>query len=175
MPGGNYSAENRTRLFGHSACGCIAADFNEDGWVDLAVAHHKTYGSHPGYSKIWWNGPEGFSPARVTKLPTLGPHGMLAVDPGNIIDRKAEEYYLSSPFKLPENTRVKAIRWNAELQAKIWVKAQIRFAPDRELLREARWQGPPGLGAWFENGEEAAGIDRAGDWIQYRLAPGRSA
>ena len=109
MAGGNYSAANRTRLFCHSACGCTAADFNEDGWVDLAVANHKTHGNHAGHSFVWWNGPGGFSEQRVTKLSTNGPHGMLPIDPGNIMDRGPEEYYISSPYRLPVGARVTAI------------------------------------------------------------------
>ena len=32
------------------------ADFNEDGYVDLAVANHKVDGDHLGFSSVWWNG-----------------------------------------------------------------------------------------------------------------------
>ena len=35
--GSGFSAADCTRLFTHSASGCVAADFNEDGWVDLAI------------------------------------------------------------------------------------------------------------------------------------------
>jgi len=62
--GGRYSVRRRKRLWTHSACGAIAADFNEDGWVDLAIVNHKTYGNHAGLSAVWWNGPEGFTEAR---------------------------------------------------------------------------------------------------------------
>lgn len=166
MPGGVYSVENRTRLWGHSACGCVAADFNEDGWIDLAVAHHKTYGSHPGYSKIWWNGPNGFCEKNVTKLPTNGPHGMTPVDPGNIMDRSNEEYYTSNAHCLPENARVTKIEWDAQIQTKTWVKAQIRFAETRELLSHAPWQGP------FDSQQDINGLIQTGRWVQYRLALG---
>lgn len=171
-PGGIYSARDCTRLFCHSASGCLAADFNEDGWVDLAVANHKTYGNHTGYSCIWWNGPEGFSERRVTRLPTVGPHGMLPVDPGNIMDRSPEEYYISSSHKLPGRARITTIRWEAVLQKKAWVKAQLRFAPSREALAKAAWQGPGGANGWFENGQAAGQLRQAGRWVQYRLALG---
>ncbi|MSR64302.1 MAG: hypothetical protein EXS18_00790 [Verrucomicrobiae bacterium] len=171
-PGGMYSAHNRTRLFCHSASGCVAADFNEDGWVDLAVANHKTHGNHAGQSFVWWNGPDGFSEKRITTLPTNGPHGMLPVDPGNIMDRSAEEYYISSGYEIPTGVHVTTIRWEANIQKKTWVKGQVRFAPTRGALSQARWQGPNAGAMWFENGQPAGCLDPSGRWIQYRLALG---
>ena len=171
-PEGVYSAESRTRLFTHSACGCVAADYNEDGWIDLAIASHKTYGNHVGLSQLWWNGPEGFSSQRVSHFPTTGPHGMLPIDPGNIMDRGPNEYYISSPFKLPDSACVMRIRWDAETPPKTWVKAQIRSAPEPQSLPQAPWQGPHGLDGWFENAQPAEPGRHAGRWIQYRLALG---
>lgn len=171
-PGGHYSEKSRTRFFAHSACGCIAADFNEDGWVDLAVANHKTYGSHAGFSQVWWNGPKGFSEERITWLPTNGPHGMLAVDPGNIMDRGPEEFYISSPYLLPGGAHVTRVSWQAEIQKKTWVKAQLRFAVDEKDLTTAKWQGANGGAGWLENGQPAGRLRQAGCWVQYRLALG---
>jgi hypothetical protein len=170
--GGNYSMERRTRLFTHSSCGCIAGDFNEDGWIDLAVANHKTFGNHVGFSEIWWNGPEGFSENRITRLPTNGPHGMIAVPCGNIVDRGPEEYYISSPYELPEGKKVKKISWQARTPPKTWVKAQIRSSPTRDQLSKAPWQGPDEKQYWFENGQSPSRNVTSGRWIQYRLALG---
>ena len=167
-----YSAENRSRLFTHSACGCLAADLNGNGWIDLAVACHKSYGNHVGKSQVWWNGPDGFSEKRVSEFPTSGPHGMLTMDFGNIMDRGNEEFYISSPFELPAKARVTAVRWSAETPAKTWVKAQIRFAPSRQALQEAPWQGPDGRDGWFDAGRPAGRLHHTGRWIQYRLALG---
>lgn len=172
MPGGRYSVENRTRLFGHSACGCIAADFNEDGYIDLAVAHHKTYGSHPGFSKIWWNGPEGFCEHKTTKLPTNGPHGMIAVDPGNIMNRGPEEYYLSAARELPEVSKITGISWKADLQKKTWIKAQIRTAGTKEQLESSPWLGKNGNNSWFETSGSFDIDAPKGRWVQYKLALG---
>ena len=171
--GGGYSVRRRKRLWTHSACGAIAADFNEDGWVDLAIVNHKTYGNHAGLSTVWWNGPEGFSEARRTFLPTLGPHGTLCVDPGNIMDRGPEEYYVSSAFELPEGARVTGMRWEAEIQEKTWVRGQVRFAKRKEDLAKAAWQGTNGEdSAWLENDEATGRLRHEGGWIQYRLALG---
>ncbi len=49
---GSFRAFDRQLLYTHSASGCIAADFNEDGYVDLAVANHKVDGDHLGFSSV---------------------------------------------------------------------------------------------------------------------------
>ncbi|MEF3306079.1 VCBS repeat-containing protein [Paenibacillus sp. GYB003] len=171
-PGGVYSAEKRTRLFSHSAAGALAADFNEDGYIDLAVANHKTFGNHPGLSFVWWNGPEGFSEQRVTKLPTFGPHGITHSDIGNVMDRGPEEYYESRAIELPEGSSLTGISWAADVPDKTWVKAQLRAAASEEQLRAQAWKGTDGEGDWFE-GESGWPADRfSGRWVQYRLALG---
>jgi len=171
-PGRGFSAFDRTDLPAHSASGCIAADFNEDGWVDIAIANHKMHGNHVGMSAVYWNGPDGFSTKDVTDLPTRGPHGMMTVDPGNIMDRSDEAIYTSCAHQLPEGARVTGIEWEARLTVKTWVKAQVRSAQIQAGLASAPWQGPRGENSWFENGQEAAQMQQAGAWIQYRLALG---
>ena len=166
------------RLFTHSASGCMAADFNEDGWIDLAVANHKVEGDHIGWSAGWWNVPDGFSPERITRLPSKGPHGMTSVGPGNIADRGPEEYYISSSFQLPVGSRVTGIGWQASVPPKTWVRAQLRLADSQDDLEAAAWLGPDGPNSWFENGE-AVTIKAGGErdlssacsniWIFFRL------
>jgi hypothetical protein len=169
--GRGFSAEDRTRFFTHSASGCVAGDFNEDGWIDLAIAYHKVDGDHRGYSAVWWNGPAGFSEERITTLPTAGPHGMVAVGPGNLVDRGPEEYYESPPFQLPAGTSPARIEWDAEMPAKTWVRAQVRVAESADELAGQTWQGPAGADTWYENGAATA-AGPAGGWVQYRLALG---
>jgi hypothetical protein len=171
-PGGVYSVTHRTRLFSHSASGCVAADFDGDGWVDLAVASHKTYGNHVGLSEVWWNGPEGFSEQRRTFLPTLGPHGMYAVDPGNIMDRGPEEFYTSAPFPMPAGATFGTIRWDSVEPPRTWVRAQVRTAASAEGLAAEPWRGPKGRGGWFANGDLPEIPLTGGAWAQYRLALG---
>jgi len=170
--GRGFSPLDRTELPTHSASGCIVADFNEDGYVDAAIAYHKIHGCHVGFSEVWWNGPDGFSEKNVTQLPTRGPHGMIWVDPGNIMDRGDQEYYTSCTHKLPDEAKVTGIDWEAELQVKTWVKAQIRFAENESEIVNAPWQGPKGEGTWFENGQAIGGAKQSGQCVQYRLALG---
>ena len=172
--GRGFAAADRTRLFTHSASGCMAADFNGNGWIDLAVANHKVEGDHIGHSAVWWNGPDGFSAERMTRLPTSGPHGMAAISPHSIADRSAEEYYLSAPFKLPVAACVTEIGWEAETPPRTWVKAQLRFAHTSDGLKKAIWQGPAGGGSWFERPQAVQAEGFGGQWVQYRLALGAS-
>lgn len=170
--GGNYSPKRRTFLRTHSASGCIAADFNEDGWIDVAISNHKTYGDHVGESFVWWNGLDGFDRNRITRLPTIGPHGMTRVQPGNQRDRGPEEYYTSEPFELPVGAQTRRINWQAELPPKTWVRAQLKTAVTPEALKEVLWHGAKGAGTWLERGETVPASVGQGRWIQYRLALG---
>ncbi len=170
--GRGFSANDRTRLFTHSASGCVAADFNGNGWTDLAVANHKVEGDHIGHSAVWWNGPEGFSAERVTRLPTSGPHGMTAVSPHSIADRGPEEFYVSTPYKLPSDAEVSGITWEAETPPRTWVTAQLRFGSTEKDLEEAVWRGPGGEATWYERPQAAGAMNQSGPWVQYRLALG---
>lgn len=172
QPGGVYDIKHRTNLFCHSAAGCLAADFNKDGWIDIATAVHRSFGDHNAESIVWWNGPHGFSEERTTKLPTVGPHGMLAVDTTNLMDKGPEEFYLSKPHQLSDAQRVSRIGWDADIQKETWVKMQVRFAPSKEALKTAPWIGERGKGSWFTMNHTAIRSKQTGKWMQYRLALG---
>ena len=169
--GRGFSATDRTRLPTHSASGSLAADFNENGWVDLATAYHRVESEHKAYSAVWWNGPDGFDEKNVTLLPTGGPHGMSSVDPGNLADRGPDEYYASAPVELPESSSVASLSWEAETPSKSWVKAQLRSADTKDGLETATWEGPDGTDTWYEKGQRAL-EGRHRMWVQYRLALG---
>ncbi len=110
--------------------------------MDLAVANHKVDGDHLGWSAVWWNGPEGFDPHHVTKLPTCGPHGMTAVEPGNQLDRSPSEFYFSEPLKCTAAKRVLSARVTADIPPKTWVKLTVRSAATKEALESAEWHEP---------------------------------
>ena len=157
---GLFSGVDRQDLGTHSVSGCIAADFNQDGRVDLAVANHKVFGDHKGYSEVWWNGTEGFLPTRTTKLPTCGPHGMSAIEPGNLLTRGPEEYYYSEPYRADRDLTVKGADVVADCPPKTWVKLLMRTASTKDALANAEWR-------------EAAGLKVSkGCFMQYRLELG---
>ena len=158
--GGHFRNLDRQMLFTHSASGAVAADFNEDGWLDLAVANHKIDGDHHGWSAVWWNGPQGFNEERCTKLPTDGPHGMTTIQPGNILTRGPEEYYVSEPYRTDSDCRVEKVEIEAEIPPKTWVEVRVRTAPDADALSRAPWQPPENM------------FCPAGALLQYRLEIG---
>jgi hypothetical protein len=167
-----FSAADRTRIFTHSASGCFAADFNQDGYIDLAIAQHKLWGDHLGESLVMWNGPDGFKTDVVTRLPSSGPHGINSIGVENLLDGGQEEFYTSEPFELPEGSSVTRIGWEGEAPHTTWVKMQLRFAASRGQLEEARWIGPSDNEDWFKRREEEVAARNRGRWVQYRLAMG---
>ncbi len=164
---GSFSELDRDLLYTHSASGCLAADFNEDGFVDLAVANHKVDGDHHGWSAVWWNGPDGFNPANCTKLPTNGPHGMTSINPGNIKDRGPEEYYTSSIFTAEKAIAPVRAKAEMELPEKCWVKIRFRGAENANAMDAQTWS------QWFDlaGGAELPEFTGAVCW-QYQLALG---
>ncbi len=158
--GGKFDNYDRQDLVTHAVSGCIAADFNEDGRCDLAIANHKIFGDHKGDSEVWWNSDEGLLPSRTTKLPTCGPHGMSAIEPGNVLTRGPEEYYYSEVRQQPAAGVISAVKVDAEVPAKTWVKVLVRTAADAQALERAEWREPVGT-------EVAKGAA-----LQYRLELG---
>ena len=170
--GRGFSTNDRRRLFTHSASGCVAADFNDNGWTDLAIAYHKVEGDHVGFSAVWRNGADGFDGNRITKLPTTGPHGMTCMEPGNIMDRGPEEFYISEPLQIFQESDPASISWEAEIPPRTWVNAQLRSSTTREGLANAPWSGPNGPESRYENNQAISCGAGSGPWLQYRLALG---
>ena len=72
-----YGADRRTELPTLMASDVEAADFNRDGYLDLAFANNGTEGgerhghAHHQESYIYWNGPTGFSTERRSSIPSI--------------------------------------------------------------------------------------------------------
>lgn len=167
--GKGFLPHKRLPMRTHAISGNLAADFNGNGWIDLALANHKVNGNHVAYSTVWHNGPDGFDEKRTTDLPTSGPHGMGNVDPGNIMDRSPNEYYISPPYQMPPDSGVSEIYWIADVPPKSWVKAQFRFADNANDLEKSSWQGPTGLETWFTAHQRVDKSVFSGKFVQYRL------
>ena len=159
---GEYSIKNVQYLFNHSGSGCVSGDFNGDGYTDLAVACHKEYGNHCSHSYIFWGGPDGLSEDRKTVLPTVGPHGMTTVDPGNILDRGDRERYTSERKRLPEETVLTGITWEGECTSTSWVELSVRAASSEAELVTTGWQR-------VESGEDLTTRSLSGV-VQYQVA-----
>lgn len=159
---GKYSASRVQYLFNHSGCGCVSGDFNGDGYTDLAVAFHKTYGNHVGKSVIFWGGPDGLSEERKTELPTAGPHGMSTIDPGNIMNRGEREHYLSEPLTLKPEETLQSVEWEGRCTSTSWVEIEVRAADCSDRLEDAEWKR-------VTAGEDVSNLCLSGV-VQYRLA-----
>jgi len=162
-PEGVFHFEDKQKISNNSGCGCLAGDFNGDGYIDLAVASHKKEGHHVAESFIFWGGPDGINEQRCTRLPSRGPHGMCSVDIGNIMDRSDAEYYYSEPYKIPEGMKPTTASWVAELGPTNTVTMQVRCAASPEGLENSPWQGNLG------NGDSMSHMVLNG-YMQYRLA-----
>jgi len=150
----------------------MACDFDGDGWVDLAVANHKVDGDHLGWSAVWWNSPEGFDPRRVTVLPSSGPHGMRAVEAGNILDRGEEEYYLSPVLELPAGALAEAVAWEAEIPSGCWVRAALRAGSSAVEAEQEKWIENEEGSVWFDCGQPLPSLPSGARFVQVRLALG---
>lgn len=157
-----FSAGNVQYLFNHSGSGCVSGDFNGDGYTDLAVACHKEYGNHCSHSFVFWGGPNGLSEERKTVLPTVGPHGMCTVDPGNILDRGERERYTSQAKYLPDGVIVSRISWEGVCTSTSWVELEMRCAESPEMLRKTEWVS-------VEANDDLTSRRLSG-YIQYRLS-----
>lgn len=161
---GVFHQNNFKNIFNHSGCGCLAGDFNGDGYIDLLVASHKAYGNHVNKSYIFWGGEDGINEQRYTELPCRGPHGTASVDIGNIMDRSNSEYYYSEVYDTKGKKAIKA-SWIAENGKKTWVKIRFRCAKAVDELKKAEWSES------FENGADISALNLKG-YIQYSLELG---
>ena len=147
---GKFREMDRDLMYTHSASGCMAADFNEDGYIDLAVANHKVDGDHHGYSTVWWNGAEGFNPKNVTNLPSNGPHGMISTEIGNIMDRSNSEFYTSECYNVESDCKVTSATVEGDIPPKTSANLLLR-------VNGGEWTTPEGLEL------------KAGDKLEYQL------
>jgi len=158
-----YSTKRRSTFILDSGADALAADFNKDGRLDLAVASHCTDGAHSkAVSKVFYNDGERFKSAsmRVEDLPSAGSHWMWNYDMGNIYTRKLEESYVSSV----RNWKKKATTGRIDVEAVHSVHSNftlaIRSAATENALLKREWHP-------VKNGEFALGeSDR---YLQYKV------
>src|SRR5262249_16465006 len=63
----------RTELPTLHASDAAVADFNQDGWPDLAFANEGDQNTYDVNSYIYWNGPDGFAAANPSEGQGFGP------------------------------------------------------------------------------------------------------
>ena len=167
---GDFSERHRSELPAESSAGLLAADFDEDGHLDLLVNNHKlTYKEdhHTADSFLYWGARSGFSVDNKTHLPAHGPHFMQNVDVGNLKTRKPEEYYTSVPIQIPEGVLKWSLTYQAETPHGSEVRFEVRSASARDALPQQAWRSVSHSGAFDAEGNHL--------WLQYRatLVAGR--
>jgi len=138
----------------NASTGVHVNDFNHDGYPDIFFTCHVKDGDHRTDSFLYWGGPQGFSAARRTGLPALGPHFLDGVDTGNVRDRTGRYGYVSAPFDAGAPVQVTAAGWTGDKPHRTDISLEVRSAASREGLAQAAWQTAP--------------LKAAGRWVQYR-------
>jgi hypothetical protein len=119
--------------------GAMAADFNGDGRLDLAISCHTRNGTHNANSLVFFNDGARFSASSPLKLPTVGPHFMERADVGNIYDRSYRLNYESPVFSWNQARRGVALRATAACAGKSSLEVAVRSASAPAQLAGAPW------------------------------------
>ncbi|RIJ46650.1 VCBS repeat-containing protein [Maribellus luteus] len=155
-----YGENNRSELFNNSAAQGMAADYDNDGKIDIAVANHTALGSHNAKSKVFYNDGNRFKNPRITELPTSGPHWSQNTDMGNVYNREWSQTYESSVFQWNRSRKSGSLDFNGLVKNGSELEFEVRSAKDRKELDDSKWIKVNDSGR-FELGKE----DRV---IQYK-------
>ena len=82
-----FHTKRKTNLVNDSGSNGMAADFDKDGLLDLAVSNHTVDGNHHAFSKIYYKDGNRFKNPRIEEISTHGPHWSHNEDMGHIYDR----------------------------------------------------------------------------------------
>jgi hypothetical protein len=133
----------KTVLIGNSGTDGLAADFNKDGKMDLAVSIHTSNGAHSkGISKIYYNDGKRFTSRSmvINYLPSPGCHWMWNTDMGEIYNRKWEQVYTSDVFTWDKKRLEGTIAYKATIPKGTKLKFEVRSALSENALGQAIWQ-----------------------------------
>lgn len=123
---------------GLGSCQVLPVDFDGDGRVDLLVSNHRDDDVHTAPMEVYWNGPDGITRERITRLPAMGPHYLTIRDPYNARDRSPIERYTSPPLHVGGH-RVTGIDWDAEVPDGTALTFEIRSAFSEDALGSEGW------------------------------------
>ena len=154
-----FGTRKRTTLFADSVNDSMAADFNGDGRIDLAVNCHTRHGDHRTLSKVFYNDGARFENPTIQKLPTNGPHLLWAEDIGHIYDRKYRQAFESRIFEWDDQVDGVTLTRKINLPQNTNVQFYVRSAPDKAQLTAAPWTS-------FDNPTVSVAADHR--TIQYR-------
>ena len=166
--GQRIDLDNPIDFHADSAYQITALDINRNGYLDLFFACHRNDLGHQVDSLIFWNGPDGLSWDRTTRLPAMGPHCLNVRDFGNAFTREPVDRYISPPIDLDGQTPAQ-LHWDADVPQTTQLRLQLRSAPSESQLEHAPWCGPHGEGTYYEiSGQPVAALNNQSRFIQYR-------
>ena len=134
-----FHPDRRTSFISDSAADALAADFDKDGRLDIAITNHTADGSHPTESKVYYNDGHQFASARVESLPTRGPHWGVNEDLGHIYDRSWRQDFESSVFSIEGDETSATLEYDADLPAGTELRFLVRSSESSGSLASAAW------------------------------------
>lgn len=140
-----FSEGSRKVFTGNSGADALAADFNRDGLLDLAIADHATNKAHSTVmSHVHYNDGKRFSTRdhRVEEIPSPGCHWMWNYDLGNIYHRRTEETYSSGILKLAKGVQLGRIEHESEIDGQAKLAISVRTGATAETVGSAPWEDP---------------------------------
>jgi len=175
LPAHIYWGDGETFDFEHpfvipceASCAFMAVDITGNGYLDLLAVCHRNDLDHRVDSLLFWNGPEGLSLERVTRLPGLGPHLVASRDFGNGRTREPLERYVSPAHDL-RGRRPSSISWLATVPKKTELKFRLRWAEREQDLKQAKWQGPGAEDTYYElSGTPVRDVPETARFLQYQ-------
>lgn len=135
-----FAPENKTELICDSADDALAADFDHDGLIDLAVVNHARNGAHHTVSRVFYNDGARFTVPRIQTLPTHGPHWMWQEDMGHILHRRWEQRYESSVFEFDGECCSGSLQFDADVPHGTRLSWRVRAVPHADQLEQCPWK-----------------------------------
>ncbi len=135
-----FHPRRRTILINNSSSEGLAADFDKDGLLDLAVSNHTVDGDHHTFSKVFYNDGKRFLNPRIKKLPTHGAHWTWGTDMGHIYNRSFEQFYESSVFHWEKSFKYGKVNFVAEIPEGTKLEISVRSASSEDELNNKKWK-----------------------------------
>ena len=166
-----FSTSNRSALPTVGAGGNLVADFNADGYLDIAFANQDDGKSWTVTSYVYWGGGAGFSKSNRASIPTVGGTGVLmAGDMGGAYGRGATQVFVSRVLDTGLAAPVfHDLAMAATTPKGTTVKVQVRSASSAPGLATATWYGPTAAGGYYTAGATLNSAHQGLRYLQYRV------
>ena len=135
-----FGKRRRTILLGDSCDDGLAADFDRDGKLDLALVCHTVDGNHNARSRVYYNDGKRFADPETTFLPTHGPHWMWLQDMGHIYHRRWEQAYRSSTFRWGKPAASGELTSETDVPEGTAVRFHVRSAAEESGVDKRPWR-----------------------------------